>query len=370
MDKKIVVVVVVVVIIAVMTIFNNPSDTIIPLPEPEYLNNNDSKKGVQTIVDNLDAPWAIDISRDDRIFFTEREGKVRVINQGKMLEEPLVYINTDQIGSSSGLLGLALDPDFINNNLIYIFYTYIDNNNLFGKVLSLKEKDNKIIDSKIIIDKIPASLYNNGGRIEFGPDNKLYISIGDATRPDLAQNMSSLAGKILRINPDGTIPEDNPFMNSPVYSYGHRNVQGMAWDPDTKQMYAAEQGHGGFDEINLILAGKNYGWPDSKCKSNKDTLSENALFCFNPAIAPGGIVFSKSDFLGYKNDLILTTLKGTHLRQIDLDSKEQNNILVGYGRLVDIVESNNGELYILTSNTDGSGIIQKNDDKILKITSP
>ena len=94
MDKKVVVVVVVVVIIAVMTIFNNPSDTVIPLPEPEYLNNNDSKKGVQMIVDNLDAPWAIDISRDDRIFFTEREGKVRVINQGKILEEPLVYINS------------------------------------------------------------------------------------------------------------------------------------------------------------------------------------------------------------------------------------------------------------------------------------
>ena len=163
-------------------------------------------------------------------------------------------------------MGLALDPDFINNHLIYIFYTYIDNNNLFGKVLSLKEKDNKIIDSKVIIDKIPASLYNNGGRIEFGPDNKLYVSTGDATRPDLAQNISSLAGKILRINSDGTIPEDNPFMNSPVYSYGHRNVQGMAWDPDTKQMYAAEQGHGGFDEINLILAGKNYGWPNSKCE--------------------------------------------------------------------------------------------------------
>ena len=125
MDKKIVIVVAVVIVIAVMTIFNNPSDTIIPLPEPEYLNNNGSKKGVEIIVDNLAAPWAIDISIDGRIFFTEREGKVRVVNQGKILEEPLVYINTDQIRSSGGLLGLVLDPDFINNHLMYIFYTYI-----------------------------------------------------------------------------------------------------------------------------------------------------------------------------------------------------------------------------------------------------
>ena len=118
--------------------------------------------------------------------------------------------------------------------------------------ITAKEKDNKIIESNIIIDSIPGSLYNNGGRINFGPDNKLYIATGDASDPDLAQNLSSLAGKILRVNPDGSIPMDNPFKDSPIYSYGHRNIQGIAWHPETKQMYVSEHGPSGFDEINLI----------------------------------------------------------------------------------------------------------------------
>ena len=133
-------------------------------------------------------------------------------------------------------------------------------------------------------------------------------------------------------------------------------------------MYSSEHGSSGFDEINLIIPGKNYGWPMEECKGTN--TSEKAIVCFNPAVAPSGITFASSDKLGYKNDLIVTTLKGSHLRQIDIESGEQNNILVGYGRLRDIVESNDGTLYVLTSNTDGRGIIQANDDKILKILKP
>ncbi|HZB63846.1 MAG TPA: PQQ-dependent sugar dehydrogenase [Nitrososphaeraceae archaeon] len=370
MDKRLgVVMAILAVTSAIVTIFISPLDTTIPIPEPSFLSNTTNQnKGIYTIAENLSTPWAIDIAKDNRIFFTEREGKIRVIDEkGILLDEPVAYIRVAQNGGS-GLLGIALHPNFTENHLIYIYHSYVKDNKLYNKILLLKEKDNKIIESNIIIDSIPGSPYNNGGRIKFGPDYKLYITTGDASDPLLAQNLSSLAGKILRLNPDGSIPSDNPFKDSSIYSYGHRNVQGIAWHPKTKQMYSSEHGPSGFDEINLIISGKNYGWPKEECKGTN--ISQKAIICFNPAVAPSGITFASSNKLGYQNDLIVTTLKGSHLRQIDVESGEQNNILVGYGRLRDIIESSEGTLYVLTSNTDGRGIIQHNDDKILKILKP
>jgi glucose/arabinose dehydrogenase len=365
MDKRILIISIIVVIVGIVTILTTPSDTTIPIPEPEsLLNKTTSNKGIDIIAENLNTPWAIDISKDNRIFFTERDGKIRTIIDGNIIAEPVAFIRAEQKGGS-GLLGIALHPNFTDNHIMYIYHTYIENNKLFNKVLLLKEKDNRITDSKILIDNIPGSLYNNGGRLKIGPDNKLYISTGDASNPHLAQNLSSLAGKILRLGLNGTIPDDNPFKDSPIYSYGHRNVQGIAWNHENKKMYASEHGPSGFDEINLIMAGKNYGWPDIKCEGT--TEIEKAVYCFNPALAPSGIIFPKSNKLGYQNDLLITTLKGSHLRQINIDSNEQNNILVGYGRLRDIAEGNDGSLFILTSNKDGRGIPENNDDKILKI---
>jgi aldose sugar dehydrogenase len=370
MDKRLgVVMAILAVTSAIVTIFISPLDTTIPIPEPSFLSNTTNQnKGIDIIAENLSTPWAIDIAKDNRIFFTEREGKIRVIDEkGILLDEPVAYIRVAQNGGS-GLLGIAIHPNFTENHLMYIYHSYVKDNKLYNKILLLKEKDNKIIESNIIIDSIPGSPYNNGGRIKFGPDSKLYITTGDASDPLLAQNLSSLAGKILRLNPDGSIPSDNPFKGSSIYSYGHRNVQGIAWHPQTKQMYSSEHGPSGFDEINLIISGKNYGWPKEECKGTN--ISQKAIICFNPAVAPSGITFASSNKLGYQNDLIVTTLKGSHLRQIDVESGEQNNILVGYGRLRDIIESSDGTLYVLTSNTDGRGIIQHNDDKILKILKP
>jgi glucose/arabinose dehydrogenase len=229
----------------------------------------------------------------------------------------------------------------------------------------LTERDNKIVESKVVLDGIPASDRNDGGRIRFGPDGKLYIATGDVEQPDLAQNARSLAGKILRINPDGTIPEDNPFLDSPVYSIGHRNVQGMAWNPATNEMYASEHGPEGNDELNLIKPGENYGWPVERCDA---TQFERPIACFNPALAPAGLAFVKSDRLGYQNDLVMATLKASHLRQIDLDGGQENNILTGFGRIRDVVEAQDGSLYITTSNRDGRAIPSASDDKILRVT--
>lgn len=349
------------------TIFVTPFDTAIPLPEPnKTLNNNGTNSGILIVAENLEVPWSIDIAKDGRIFFTEREGRIRIIDaQSNLIDDPAASIRVEQTGEG-GLLGLALHPNFTENHLLYVYHTYANKSKLYNKVLMLTENENKIIESKVIIDSIPGAQFNDGGSIKFGPDGKLYISTGDATIPELAQNVKSLAGKILRLNPDGTIPGDNPFLGSPVYSYGHRNIQGIAWHSQTKQLYATEQGGpSGNDEINVIKAGSNYGWPIEECKgSGKYEASE---FCFNPSIAPTGVTISINDKLGYQNDLIFATLKGSHLRHIDLESKTQSNILVGYGRLRDVIEAPDGSLYVLVNNKDQSGIAQENDDKILRI---
>jgi aldose sugar dehydrogenase len=356
-----------VIVAAVATIFFTPSQTTLPIPEPGQSNSNNTRSGVQVLAGNLDVPWAIDIAEDGRLFFTERFGRIRVIDKdGMLLPDPAAYINVEQ-NSESGLLGLALHPNFTENHLLYVYHTYSNGSAVLNQVLMLTEKDNKIVESRVIIDKIPAADRNDGGRIKFGPDGKLYIATGDARQPELAQDAGSLAGKILRLNPDGSIPEDNPFEGSPMYSYGHRNIQGLAWHPMTGELYASEHGAEGNDEINLIKPGTNYGWPIEDCNAEK---FEKPLVCFNPAIAPAGMIFAASDSLGYQNDILLATLKAQHIRLIDLESDIENNILTGFGRIRDVIEASDGSLYVTTSNKDGRAVSEQDDDKILKIISP
>jgi glucose/arabinose dehydrogenase len=206
---------------------------------------------------------------------------------------------------------------------------------------------------------------HNGGVLKFGPDKKLFVSVGDNTNSKLAQNLSDLRGKILRINEDGTIPNDNPFKNSVIYSYGHRNVVGLAWDFNNKILFASEAGATGNDEINLIKPGQNYGWPNEECGNLEKNQFVKPEFCFTPSIYPAGMIISNSTKLGYEGKLIVATLKGEHLRIIDLDSKDQSIILTGYGKLKDVFEDKEGLLYIITGNKD---FYQNNgSDKLLKI---
>jgi aldose sugar dehydrogenase len=356
---------------AVATAFFTPSQTTLPIPEPGQSggnnNNNNTRSGVQVLAQNLDVPWAIDIAEDGRLFFTERTGSVMVVDKnGSLLSDPVAYINVMQNGES-GLLGLVLHPNFTENHLLYVYHTYSNNSDVLNKVLMLTENDNKIVESKVLIDNIPAAERNDGGRIKFGPDGKLYIATGDAQQPELAQDAGSLAGKILRLNSDGSIPEDNPFEGSPVYSYGHRNIQGLTWHPLSEGLYASEHGPEGNDEINLIKPGSNYGWPIEDCNAEK---FEKPILCFNPAVAPAGMTFAALDRLGYQNDILLATLKAQHIRLVDLESDVESNILTGFGRIRDIVEAADGSLYVATSNRDGRAVPSQNDDKILRIISP
>jgi len=351
---------------AVATTFFTPSQTTLPIPEPGQSDGNNTRSGVQVLAENLDVPWAIDIAEDGRLFFTERTGRIMAIDKnGSLLSDPVAYINVMQ-NSESGLLGLALHPNFTENHLLYVYHTYSNDSAVLNQVLMLTENDNKIVESKVIIDNIPAADRNDGGRIKFGPDGKLYVATGDARQPELAQDAGSLAGKILRLNSDGSIPEDNPFEGSPVYSYGHRNIQGLAWHPLTGDLYASEHGLEGNDEINLINPGTNYGWPIEDCNAEK---FEKPIVCFNPAIAPAGMTFAVSNSLGYQNDILLATLKAQHIRLIDLESDAESNILTGFGRIRDVVEAPDGSLYVTTSNKDGRAVPTQDDDKILRIIS-
>jgi glucose/arabinose dehydrogenase len=356
-----------VIVLSIITIMRSPSETTVPIPLPPsgLVTKVTENKGISIVGQKLLVPWSLAFSDDGRGFFTERVGIIRSLSPNNTVSsDPVAYIRVDQI-EEGGLLGLALHPNFTSNHKMYIYHTYSNASGIFNKVLLLIENKNKIVDSRTLIDGIPGGKFHDGGRINFGPDRKLYISTGDAGKPELAQDRNSLAGKILRLNDDGTIPHDNPFPNSPVYAYGLRNVQGLTWDPETKKMYAADHGSTGNDEINVITPGSNYGWPYEECSSGEKYVKP--LVCFNPAIAPSGITTVHSNKLGYKDSLILATLKGSQLRSINLTTGEQNNILLGYGRLRDVVEAPDGSLYVLTSNTDGRGIVQENDDKILRI---
>ncbi len=210
---------------------------------------------VETVAENLEVPWAIAFAPDGRIFVTERIGQLRVIENGVLNPEPVTILDVG--GFEGGLLGIALDPNFEKNHYIYLYYTYNDFLSTFNKLSRFTESENTLSDEKILLDKIPGGPFHDGGRIKFGPDGKLFITTGEAGNTSLAQDLNSLGGKILRINSDGTIPEDNPFSNSPIYSLGHRNPQGLDWDPVTGKLVISEHGPSGergfaHDEVNVI----------------------------------------------------------------------------------------------------------------------
>ena len=326
---------------------------------------------VETVAENLDIPWSIVWDPDGTIFFTERNGNVRIIQDGIVSEKPILSLDVG--GFEGGLLGIALDPNYSENHYIYLFYTY---NNLFStenKVVRYVESNLTLSEDKVLIDKIPGGPHHDGGRIQFGPDGKLYITTGDAGNAGLAQDKNSVAGKILRINSDGSIPEDNPFSGSPIYSYGHRNPQGLDWD-ESGNLVATEHGPRQHDEINVIVPGANYGWPDIIGSETMEGLVTPIMNTDNDTWAPSGAEFYDGNKIPqWTGKFFVATLRGNHLHMIDFDI-EKNKVLshqklfVGdFGRLRDVATGPDGYLYFLTSNRDGRGSPEINDDRILRI---
>ncbi len=359
MDKKIQIAAIAIAVVFSVLVFTSPDDPI-PLPEPRSTPENDS---VTIIAENLDKPRAIAVS-DDRVFVTEKDGIIKVIQNNLLLESPLAVLRGADV-FDGGLLGIALHPNFSTNHYMYVFLTYDEDGILWNKILRITESENKLVSADIIIDKIPGSSFTNGGFIKFGPDDKLYVGTGTVSDDShLPQDPDSLSGKILRLDDDGTIPDDNPFDDSPVYSLGHRNPQGMTWDSDGR-MFVAEIGRQN-DEINLIQAGKNYGWPEQQCSGDN---FEDAILCYDPSIEPGGILFYSDKLLNLEYPFVMASMGATNLYQLDFEMglESQKPILSGIGRIRDVVEGPDGSLYVITSNTDGKGFPDSMDDKLVRI---
>jgi glucose/arabinose dehydrogenase len=328
---------------------------------------------VEPVVTNLEIPWSMAFAPDGRLFVTERAGRVRIIDSATRASELALTLDDVYTQGEAGLLGLALDPQFAQTRLVYLYYSArLPSGSPVNRVVRYRESGSRLAERAVLLEGIPAAQIHDGGRIRFGPDGLLYVTVGDAANTGLPQDLGSLAGKILRINRDGTTPRDNPF-GSPVYSYGHRNPQGLDWHPATGQLWAVEHGNVGNDEVNVIEAGVNYGWP--RIEGNQTMAGmRTPLTFYNPAIAPSGTSFYRGDrFPRFVNNVFTGTLRGTHLLRLVPDSASpriasQEVLLNGqFGRIRDVISGPEGYLYFCTNNRDGRGAPAATDDRILRI---
>ena len=370
---------------------------------------------VETWIAGLEAPWSLvflpdgragesprasqDAPQSGRALVSERPGRIRLIRNGVLQPEPYAVLDV-ATGGEGGLMGLAVHPDFPRTPFVYAMHTYFPGPlpafHRQNRVVILRDQGDTGAFDRVVLDGIPGSFNHNGGRIGFGPDGMLYVATGDTYQAELAQDPKSLAGKILRLTPEGAIPADNPFPGSSVWSLGHRNPQGLAWHPATKNLFISEHGPsgefglGGHDEINVVVAGGNYGWPravgapgragESPRALNDAPLSGRAPFrdpliaWKTPTTPPSGAAF-------WRNDLFVATLRSEALiRVVVARGRAGNDYRVERierwfaqgetrpGRLRDAVAGPDGALYVLTNNRDGRGRAREGDDKILRLT--
>lgn len=328
---------------------------------------------IEVIADHLYVPWAIARSEEGKLYITERSGRIRIVENGKLLTQPLIAFGAPFISQGEGgLMGLVLDPNFAQNHYIYVMYSYVADNRIYNRVVRLLEHNNRASIDRILIDRIPGGQIHNGGRLKIGPDQKLYITTGDSGNSMLAQDLSSTAGKILRIELDGKFPEDNPFSNSPIYSYGHRNPEGLAWNRDNI-LYASEHGPIAQDEINIIQPGGNYGWPlvQGEEESSQTITIKPLINSGNDTWAPSGITFVTQG--PWQGRLLASTLRGQELLAFSLNKdgtrvdKVEAWLNNNYGRLREAIQTEDGSVYLSTSNRDGRGNPNITDDRILRL---
>ncbi|KGP74418.1 PQQ-dependent sugar dehydrogenase [Pontibacillus yanchengensis] len=313
----------------------------------------------EVLATNLKVPWDI-VKVGEDFFISERGGDiVRVDREGEKTPMQLqLQQDVVEVGEG-GLLGFIVAPDFEDSKEAYLYHTYVDGGKRLNRVIKVKLQDETWVEQQVLLDKIPGERIHNGGRLEMGPDDKLYVSTGDAAKESSSQDLNSLSGKILRMNLDGTIPSDNPFENSYVYSYGHRNPQGMTWSEDGT-MYAAEHGSTAHDEINVIEPGNNYGWPVIQGDEQKEGMETPLFHSGDETWAPSALAYRDGK-------LYAAGLRGEQIREFNLDSKESSVFLSGVGRVRDILFAN-GNMYFITNNTDGRGNPQPEDDKLIKLS--
>jgi glucose/arabinose dehydrogenase len=331
-----------------------PEDTQAPQP------------GGSAVAAGLEAPWDLVFTPGGEALISERDSsRLLSIDSSGNVEE-LQRLPENGTGEG-GLLGIALSPNYESDGYIYAYYT--------------TDTDNRVTrfrlgeDPEPILTGIPVLTYHNGGRIAFGPDGNLYVGTGDAGDTSNSQDLNSLGGKILRVTPDGDVPADNPFSNSPIYSYGHRNVQGLAWD-EGGQLYATEFGQNRYDEVNRIQPGGNYGWPAVEGEggffASGEYIDPIATWATSEASPSGAAILKNGAIPQWEGSFFMAALRGQRLYRLALDPSgtvtEQEELLSGQaGRLRHVVQAPDGSLWVLTSNRDGRGTPIATDDRILRL---
>lgn len=330
----------------------------------EGISSNDDPENVSVAAKELTVPWEVAVLSDGDLLVTERPGTVKRIGH----DEQVFEIPGVQHRGEGGLLGLALHPDFADNRFVYLYLTTANGSGLVNRVERYKYEDGRFSSRQVIIENIPGAAIHDGGRLAFGPDGLLYITTGDAGTPRLAQDTSSLAGKILRLTADGSVPADNPFNNA-VYSYGHRNPQGLVWD-DQGRLWATEHGRSGLrsglDELNLIERGANYGWPVIE---GDETHTGMRM----PVVHSGPAdTWAPADLAYHGGSLFFAGLRGQTLYQARIEADGKVSLRAHfqgeYGRLRAVTAYNN-YLLVSTSNTDGRGQPEQSDDRILRVST-
>lgn len=369
--KKIILLGIVIVVLLVLWGFLSRNNSVIApttsqKPQQVISENAEEVPQLSVIAENLDTPWALAFLPDNTLLVTERAGHVKRINPDGTINDVATLASVREIGEG-GLLGIAAHPDFTTNHYVYFYYTFSNSgDNTLNRVVRMTYENNTLGNETVIVDNIPGASNHNGGRIKFGPDNLLYIGTGDAQEPSQAQNKNTLGGKILRITDSGKVAPNNPFKTL-VYSYGHRNVQGLAWST-TSKLWATEHGRSGvlsgLDELNLIVAGNNYGWPDiegNETRSGMQTPKQNSG---NTTWAPSG-----ASFVG--NSLFFSGLRGQALYEAVINGDSVIEVKEHFkgelGRVREVITGPDGMLYITTSNKDGRGSVNAGDDKVIKV---
>ena len=334
-------------------------------PDPESTTADAGPVQVETsvVATGLEAPWGLVFTPNGEALVTERDSSrlLSVDSSGNVEEIQRLPENGTGEG---GLLGLALSPNYENDGYVYVYYTTDEDN----RVARMREGE----DPEPVLTGIPVLTYHNGGRIAFGPDGYLYVGTGDAGDTSTSQNLNSLGGKILRVTPTGDVPSDNPFSGSPVYSYGHRNVQGLAWD-EAGRLYASEFGQNRYDEANIIEPGGNYGWPEVEGEGGDPNYIDPISTWTTDEASPSGVEILKGGAIPqWEGDFFMAALRGQRLYRLDLDESGavvgQEELLQGEaGRLRHVAQAPDGSLWILTSNRDGRGNPIPDDDRILRL---
>lgn len=323
--------------------------------------------GYDVAAEKLKVPWSMQFA-GDTVYITQRGGGIVEVKNGKQTVQELRTKKKLRVVGEAGLTGFVLDDNFAKNKYAYVYHAYEEKGQALNRIVKVKLVNGVWREQKELLSGIPGGRIHEGGRLAIGPDGMLYSTSGDANQRELSQNLSSYGGKVLRMTTSGMVPKDNPFKNSYVYAYGLRNSQGLAWT-SSGTLYASDHGPSGapipgggtdttgLDEINVIKAGGNYGWPTIQGTQTAPGLISPYYVAGPQAIAPSGISATPD------NKILVATLAGQSLKQFDPITKTMTDVLTGEGRIRDVAV-HNGKIYVLTNNTSG-GSPSADDDRLL-----